>query len=86
MTPKEAATWQQLTLAASRLDAANDTLKYLAFEKLTVAGVARCRQIADALTYVQGTLELLAGDLDEERFPFREYQVLGPERQGSWEG
>lgn len=85
MTYKEQAIWQQLVLSKAYLDAAADTLKYLAFEKLTVAGVARCKTVATNIGFVTGTMERLADDLEADRFPFRVAQVATPDRQGSWD-
>lgn len=83
MTPKERAIWQQLATSTAYLDAAADTLKYLSFERLTVGGVARCKTIATNIGFVTGTLEVLADDLEAGRFPFREAQVVTPDRLGS---
>ncbi len=83
MTTTERAIWQKMVLSKAYLDAAADTLKYLSFERLTPGGVARCKTIATNIGFVTGTLELLADDLEAERFPFRMAQVVTPDRQGS---
>ncbi len=83
MTPKEEAIFDRMRRSAILLGSSLDTLKYLSFEKLTFPGVARCTDIEANVGFVLGTLELLLGDLETETFPFREYQVSVPERQGS---
>lgn len=85
MTHEETLIWEKLRRGTILLTSATDTLKYLSFEKLTAPGVARVADVSNNVTFVQGMLELLAADLAAGRFPFREYQVSTPRRQGSWD-
>ncbi len=85
MTHEETVLWEKLRQGTILLSSAADTLKYLSFEKLTAPGVARVTDVSANVGFVQGMLELLAEDIAKGRFPFREYQVSSPERQGSWQ-